>query len=463
MAESPSMAESAGKKGGRRAILPSRGGIKAKLWSTLNKSAGAIFGSGKAKPNQDMVEAAAGSSKAECTAIKVGRGEDEPARLNRLPTESEALSVDNVFLSCRGSEAKPNQDMVKAAAGSSKAECTAIKGGRGEDEPARLNRETIELEAESVYDATLSCRGSEAKPNQDMVKAAAGSSKAECTAIKGGRGEDEPARLNRLPTEGALYKHKQSWGDEKVERWKKALVEAGKIKGWELSSYKSEGALITAIVAEILFKLMIEHNYVSEDLSTGDNPVLSDRTSEHEDSQESKIMELLELEGIDHLNTDEAGFEILPNTTILSLGLANVGGQFADALLNMERLKVLNLTGCADLLVTPSFSCYPNLEILILERCSRLVHLDPSINDLKLLVTLNLKFCSELSMLPVEMDGMNALEELLIDGTSKPWPVKEDINEEEDSEETEEDQENVEGWRYAENNEDDDEETEYED
>ncbi|XP_056162766.1 zinc finger transcription factor YY1-like isoform X2 [Syzygium oleosum] len=45
----------------------------------------------------------------------------------------------------------------------------------------------------------------------------------------------------------------------------------------------------------------------------------------------------------------------------------------------------------------------------------------------------------------------------------KPWPVKEDIYEEEDSEETEEDQENVEGWRYAENNEDDDEETEYED
>ncbi|XP_056172980.1 disease resistance protein RPV1-like isoform X2 [Syzygium oleosum] len=166
--------------------------------------------------------------------------------------------------------------------------------------------------------------------------------------------------------------------------------------------------------------------------------------------------------GTDHLNTIMAGFEILPSKTFLSLGCANIGGRFADALLNvrwlhwqgcprdceaisihlenllivdlswsmvteswggwkgikMECLKVLNLTGCAGLLVTPSFSCYPNLEILILERCSRLVHLDPSINDLKLLVTLNLKFCSELSMLPVEMDGMNALEELLIDGTS---------------------------------------------
>ncbi|GFY88550.1 zinc finger (C2H2 type) family protein [Actinidia rufa] len=48
----------------------------------------------------------------------------------------------------------------------------------------------------------------------------------------------------------------------------------------------------------------------------------------------------------------------------------------------------------------------------------------------------------------------------------KPWPVKEEIYEEdeEDSEETEEDRDNVEdGWRHGENNEDDDEETEYED
>ena len=46
----------------------------------------------------------------------------------------------------------------------------------------------------------------------------------------------------------------------------------------------------------------------------------------------------------------------------------------------------------------------------------------------------------------------------------KPWPVKEENFEEEDSEETEEDRDNVEdGWRYTGNNEDDDEETEYED
>ncbi|XP_050210980.1 zinc finger transcription factor YY1-like [Mercurialis annua] len=47
----------------------------------------------------------------------------------------------------------------------------------------------------------------------------------------------------------------------------------------------------------------------------------------------------------------------------------------------------------------------------------------------------------------------------------KPWPVKEEMYEEEDSEETEEeDLDNADdGWRYGENNDDDDEETEYED
>ncbi|KAI6680355.1 hypothetical protein NL676_034236 [Syzygium grande] len=84
----------------------------------------------------------------------------------------------------------------------------------------------------------------------------------------------------------------------------------------------------------------------------------------------------------------------------------------------MEKLKVLNLTGCSDLLITPNFSGYKDLEILILERCSRLVKLDPSIGHLKRLVSLNLKFCSRFYTLPDELGCLTALKELFIDGTS---------------------------------------------
>ncbi|KAF8029918.1 hypothetical protein BT93_E2357 [Corymbia citriodora subsp. variegata] len=84
----------------------------------------------------------------------------------------------------------------------------------------------------------------------------------------------------------------------------------------------------------------------------------------------------------------------------------------------MQNLRVIDLTGCADLLVTPKFSGCQNLVILILERCSQLVKIDHSIGDLKCLLSLNLKFCTELIMLPVEVGRLTALKELLMDGTS---------------------------------------------
>ncbi|KAF7847996.1 hypothetical protein BT93_L2383 [Corymbia citriodora subsp. variegata] len=86
--------------------------------------------------------------------------------------------------------------------------------------------------------------------------------------------------------------------------------------------------------------------------------------------------------------------------------------------IKMEQLKVLNLTGCPDLLISPTFSSFLNLEILILERCSRLVHLDPSVGGLKKLLCLNLKSCTELNRLPAELGALKALKELLIDETS---------------------------------------------
>ncbi|XP_039172760.1 disease resistance protein RPV1-like [Eucalyptus grandis] len=767
-----------------------------------------------------MAESAGGSRKI---------GEDEPARLDQSKGKSG-----------KAEPARLIQDIIELEAGSSTAEYAGTKQRRVEVEQARQNQDMIKLEAESAYDVLLSSGSNIFKFDDSLYhRLKAGNIRVfkydrtpltseelllsvycskiyipifslnyayrprclemlalmvEDTSRSGGKKEILPifydVKRSDVQLEkkslyrDALESHRQKFGAEKVKKWKEALVNAGKVKGWELSSYEGKEALITSIVGEILHKLMIEHNFVPEDLSTCDNPILSDRTSGLEDSQESKIMELLELEvsdvrivgihgrdgigktalaksiydrislhfdacsflaeieettqqpggaqylqtklifnilkrecevasafkgvrylkgilrsmkvlivlddvengnllkefvgakldwfgsgsriivtskesrvlqgfiarGLAHtynvnpmddkqafnffwqyaatkrsdelhsyvksaieivkaakglplllkvfgsflhnkgleewnkfedliqqfqedyekilciiydtldqdqnqmyldiafytpdvdcriasymwrwyyyghlvikdlcrmslikmeenkigmhsmlrclarkiiregfhdpgteagldipaiaqdtnkgkkgknpLNTEEEGLEFLPNTTFLSLGGANIGGKFADALLNvrwlhwqgcprdainihleknenlvildlswskvteswggwkrikMERLKVLNLTGCGDLLINPSFSCCPNLEILILERCSRLVHLDPSIDDLKLLVTLNLKFCSELSVLPAEMNGMKALRELLIDGTS---------------------------------------------
>ncbi|KAI6679296.1 hypothetical protein NL676_033177 [Syzygium grande] len=127
------------------------------------------------------------------------------------------------------------------------------------------------------------------------------------------------------------------------------------------------------------------------------------------------------MEGTDHLNFDARDFNSMLNIRFLILDCAKVvvtedwGGWRK---IKMPQLKVLNLTGCADLLISPDLSSFPDLEILILEGCSRLMKLDPSIRHLKCLTTLNLRFCDELNMLPIELGHMKALKELLIDGTS---------------------------------------------
>ncbi|KAL3746371.1 hypothetical protein ACJRO7_015344 [Eucalyptus globulus] len=110
---------------------------------------------------------------------------------------------------------------------------------------------------------------------------------------------------------------------------------------------------------------------------------------------------------------------LLTELVILDLSWSKVTEEWGGwSEIKMNKLKVLNLTGCSVLLFTPDFSGYEYLEILILERCSHLVKLDPSIGNLKRLVSLNLKFCSQLNGLPVELGCTTALKELFLDGTS---------------------------------------------
>ncbi|XP_039155325.1 disease resistance protein RUN1 isoform X2 [Eucalyptus grandis] len=83
-----------------------------------------------------------------------------------------------------------------------------------------------------------------------------------------------------------------------------------------------------------------------------------------------------------------------------------------------KNLKVLNLTKCRNLHKTPNVSAHENLEQLILQGCKELVQVDRSIGKLKQLVFFNLEGCTKLHTLPDEMEGLEALTELLLDETS---------------------------------------------
>ncbi|KAJ4967169.1 hypothetical protein NE237_019018 [Protea cynaroides] len=84
-----------------------------------------------------------------------------------------------------------------------------------------------------------------------------------------------------------------------------------------------------------------------------------------------------------------------------------------------KNLKVIDLSGCCDLIKTPDFLAFPSLERLILEDCSSLVEIDTSIGYLKCLVFLNAKDCKNLVDLPNSICGLNSLESLIVSGCTK--------------------------------------------
>ncbi|XP_030926106.1 disease resistance-like protein DSC1 [Quercus lobata] len=85
---------------------------------------------------------------------------------------------------------------------------------------------------------------------------------------------------------------------------------------------------------------------------------------------------------------------------------------------NFDKLKFIDLTDSSDLIITPNFTGVPNLEKLVLVRCTNLRKIDPSIGILKKLIHLNLQDCERLIRLPSKF-GMEPLVTLEISNCSK--------------------------------------------
>ncbi|OIT28454.1 PREDICTED: TMV resistance protein N-like isoform X1 [Nicotiana attenuata] len=81
-------------------------------------------------------------------------------------------------------------------------------------------------------------------------------------------------------------------------------------------------------------------------------------------------------------------------------------------------LEILDLGHSYDLITTPDFSGLSNLERLILEHCTKLIHVHETIGCLQKLVILNLKDCQKLKSLPDSICELKCLETLNISGCS---------------------------------------------
>ncbi|XP_040997963.1 disease resistance protein RUN1-like isoform X2 [Juglans microcarpa x Juglans regia] len=85
---------------------------------------------------------------------------------------------------------------------------------------------------------------------------------------------------------------------------------------------------------------------------------------------------------------------------------------------NLKRLKLLDLSDSRNLILTPDFTGFPNLEKLILQGCTRLEKVDPSVGALERLILLNLRDCKCLRSFPHKIN-LKSLEILILSGCSR--------------------------------------------
>ncbi|KAK8712378.1 hypothetical protein V6N13_147618 [Hibiscus sabdariffa] len=162
------------------------------------------------------------------------------------------------------------------------------------------------------------------------------------------------------------------------------------------------------------------------------NKMLNLRADAFSKMKKMRLLEVLSLRNCDNLNylsdelrlLDWQGYPLksLPscfqpdNLVALLLPYSRIE-QLWKGTRPLYKLKMINLEGSENLIKTPDFALTPNLEVLVLESCTRLVGVHPSVGVLKRLKLLNLRGCKSLKNLPTKI-GMESLQTLILSGCS---------------------------------------------
>ncbi|KAG4122934.1 hypothetical protein ERO13_D11G297400v2 [Gossypium hirsutum] len=106
------------------------------------------------------------------------------------------------------------------------------------------------------------------------------------------------------------------------------------------------------------------------------------------------------------------------NLVALLLSYSNIEQLWKENI-PLYKLKVLNFKGSENLIKAPDLTTAPNLEILVLKGCTRLLDIHPSVGNLSSLVLLNLKDCRNLGSVPGSIGGCKSLKSLNLSGCYK--------------------------------------------
>ncbi|KAK9041682.1 hypothetical protein V6N11_016772 [Hibiscus sabdariffa] len=263
----------------------------------------------------------------------------------------------------------------------------------------------------------------------------------------------------------AFAKHEERYKEDKdkIQKWRNALTQVANIKGWHLND-RNESEFIEDIVKKISAKLCqtypvvyneliginsrLEELYSKINIGEDDatemiegmiiddnrepNKMLNLRADAFSKMKKMRLLEVLSLRNCDNLNylsdelrlLDWQGYPLksLPscfqpdNLVALLLPYSRIE-QLWKGTRPLYKLKMINLEGSENLIKTPDFALTPNLEVLVLESCTRLVGVHPSVGVLKRLKLLNLRGCKSLKNLPTKI-GMESLQTLILSGCS---------------------------------------------
>ncbi|KAL6317035.1 hypothetical protein AAG906_026814 [Vitis piasezkii] len=118
------------------------------------------------------------------------------------------------------------------------------------------------------------------------------------------------------------------------------------------------------------------------------------------------------------LNSLPSNFE--PQKLVeLNMPYSNIREFVEGNMVRFERLTAVILSHSKYLIKVSNFSSTPELEKLILEGCTSLREIDPSIGDLRRLSLLDLKECKSLGSLPDSICNLKSLKTLYLSGCSE--------------------------------------------